>query len=1114
MTELMTEFVRVYVQTLLDDDDKAEKVTAFVRRLWGPDIVCKLRRKTTVLLFTCVARTLKNNSDNTSVSIQEDMLEMVAASLQLVFSLGSVVHAYKESLLENLATMLAHTKSIKTPAPLSVLAILALYPLPEKTSFDDGNSDWDSIDKNPSLLALRDWLCQGVSDNPQWASTVGATIATAFVDGMLLSSSKKDDEWDPATGASMLEKTTAKAIALFCTLATSAQQTVSASELLWPGIHKGMKQAPAAIVSWSFADRVARALLLLENGCRLRILTGMGNGDLIVDSKTSRMMPPPPHIEAVLANAFSFSHHHIKALLSADRVESSSSGVGTRSGNARRLSSTFAGLVTQLQTIYEGFPSSSALSTGVSFILKENLSLIDADDGEEVVKPLCLVYAALVSGGETEASKTLSTGTCLLKLKYAESRTLSKSDEQALRSVFEYARWGALSCLLRALLARDTSDTGMHSFLQELFDKTAGAVEATPMNALVPLFDCVVIAARLQFLGEARSIESANVDGVQCLEKIISTLFDLVEECKTGKDGLYMVDGMSSLIFQHSLLLDEQQRLQKDPDVLDPIRSAFRRLLSMAGTQRPYLSRAILTKAVVGWLGTHGNSSPNSGTAAIPYTDDIVRLLLQKDDLVDEAGSNQGTSSQGQAEKDGIELPASLHDQSVSRGIILVFLSELPQADTLQADIFVKLVHPLIVRLLDAVRSSGRSQLVMLGTPEYCLKMRGWQALCVLSRYVTNPIADFVHERAFEALNDPLHSQIRYFVEIFTIQCSRRCPALCADLLVKQITRLDLSLQMISSLMIIAGNLIVGRFQGDFLPCLRGKESEGSKLGLILSGVIPWLSSTQGFSRAIAQLLVHKLIPLTINLDAAETENGTSDWYLRSLYAYLDENSEMKRLRGKQAKFFERYEVDEVCTAEGVLSVPVDEGGEAHPVHMVEAIKECLKEVYEEAHINESPAWKQVEDMLSAREGNDVAVPINDAAAVNFQRKIIPLDALNLALEEVKERRQRNAARRKKQDLIVCASLIDKVPNLGGLARTSEIFAVDRLVVPDKRVVKMDNFTSLSVGAGDWIEIEECKEQVSRKPLLIATPFSDLYLMIIVMKYQDLFRSIVVEDPQ
>tara|TARA_B110000305_G_C19080263_1_gene465873 strand:+ start:354 stop:611 length:258 start_codon:yes stop_codon:yes gene_type:complete len=63
--------------------------------------------------------------------------------------------------------------------------------------------------------------------------------------------------------------------------------------------------------------------------------------------------------------------------------------------------------------------------------------------------------------------------------------------------------------------------------------------------------------------------------------------------------------------------------------------------------------------------------------------------------------------------------------------------------------------------------------------------------------------------------------------------------------------------------------------------------------------------------------------------------------------------------------------------------------------------------------------------------------------------------------------------------MIVCASLIDKAPNLGGLARTCEIFALDKLIVPDLKVKKMDNFKAVSVSAGDWVDIEAVREEVS-----------------------------------
>lgn len=357
--------------------------------------------------------------------------------------------------------------------------------------------------------------------------------------------------------------------------------------------------------------------------------------------------------------------------------------------------------------------------------------------------------------------------------------------------------------------------------------------------------------------------------------------------------------------------------------------------------------------------------------------------------------------------------------------------------------------------------------------------MRALQALCVLSRFVTAEIADHVCERAFDALGKQnTHNQLRYFGEIFTLQCSRQHPAVFGKALVEQISCRNLPLQTIASLMIISGNLIVGRYKEDFLDQYSAESNDPLNINLFLAGTLPWLSSTQGFTRAIAQLLAYKLIPLVIDVDADSPEED-SNWYLRSQYRFLEENTEMKRLRNKQSKFFEGYEVDSVCTPEGVFAIPVDEGFEADPVHMVDVIKDCLEDVYNESHIDDAPAWKQLEIHASqTTNSSEQQVAVSETTDVSFQREIIPLDALNLELEGLREKRMRNAAGCKKQNLIVCASLIDKVPNLGGLARTSEIFTADRLIVPDIKVTKMDNFKSLCAGAQDWIEIEECKEQV------------------------------------
>lgn len=281
--------------------------------------------------------------------------------------------------------------------------------------------------------------------------------------------------------------------------------------------------------------------------------------------------------------------------------------------------------------------------------------------------------------------------------------------------------------------------------------------------------------------------------------------------------------------------------------------------------------------------------------------------------------------------------------------------------------------------------------------------------------------------------------------------------------------------------MIIGGNWIVGRYKLDYFKPDGG--SNNLRLRKVLAGAIPWLSSTQGFSRAIAQLLVYAMVPLVIDVSNLKNDSYSidDDSVLRLIYNFLEENREMARLRRKQTKFFEAYQVESVCTPKGVLGIAVDEGDEADPAHLVDVMKQTLINVYEETHGLDAPDWKQMEAIVEAQSTGGTAASSpkhSNGAVANFQRKIMPLDALNLAMESQREIKRRNAAGERKQQLVVCASLIDKVPNLAGLARTAEIFAADRLIIPDKSVCVMDNFQSISVGAGDWIEIEQVRPEV------------------------------------
>ncbi|XP_064292530.1 probable methyltransferase TARBP1 isoform X2 [Plodia interpunctella] len=59
--------------------------------------------------------------------------------------------------------------------------------------------------------------------------------------------------------------------------------------------------------------------------------------------------------------------------------------------------------------------------------------------------------------------------------------------------------------------------------------------------------------------------------------------------------------------------------------------------------------------------------------------------------------------------------------------------------------------------------------------------------------------------------------------------------------------------------------------------------------------------------------------------------------------------------------------------------------------------------------------------------------------------------------------------------LIVVASLVDKLPNLGGLARTAEVFGLRSYVVDSLRHLQDPQFQALSVSAERWVNVSEVR---------------------------------------
>ncbi|KAH0539284.1 uncharacterized protein LOC123259258 [Cotesia glomerata] len=108
---------------------------------------------------------------------------------------------------------------------------------------------------------------------------------------------------------------------------------------------------------------------------------------------------------------------------------------------------------------------------------------------------------------------------------------------------------------------------------------------------------------------------------------------------------------------------------------------------------------------------------------------------------------------------------------------------------------------------------------------------------------------------------------------------------------------------------------------------------------------------------------------------------------------------------------------------------------------------------------------------------------INLENSDDVQKKIMPWKSM-IPLEEDLSGTLRRLKLADDTGLIVVASLIDSMANLGGLARTAEIFCAKQLVLSSMKYVENKEFQMLSVSAEKWVQITEVKAHELRDYLL------------------------------
>ena len=99
------------------------------------------------------------------------------------------------------------------------------------------------------------------------------------------------------------------------------------------------------------------------------------------------------------------------------------------------------------------------------------------------------------------------------------------------------------------------------------------------------------------------------------------------------------------------------------------------------------------------------------------------------------------------------------------------------------------------------------------------------------------------------------------------------------------------------------------------------------------------------------------------------------------------------------------------------------------------------------------------------------------ASTMNLQQKYVPYkfqipgEKLLLSLPSIFG----NGTMKPRSELTVVASLVSRQPNLGGLARTCEVFGTENFIIDSLKIIENTEFKALSKTAEKWLKISEIK---------------------------------------
>lgn len=248
--------------------------------------------------------------------------------------------------------------------------------------------------------------------------------------------------------------------------------------------------------------------------------------------------------------------------------------------------------------------------------------------------------------------------------------------------------------------------------------------------------------------------------------------------------------------------------------------------------------------------------------SALRFADELVELLLYKEPLIDEK-EQLATDATAGAPFQGFQGFSPVNDDQVVaiktdakdrfvRLVVLSFLDDVAVDSTADSQ---QLMNALLTRLLALNVTPDWQKQHMLNSDGFGKKLRSWQALCIISAHTTKPQLTELLPTLRTAFAVPQLPSVRYYMELFGMRMATKFPReICSGLLLPMLRDANLMPQVGASLLLVAAYLANYKLDDDSLDV---------DCGELLETMLPWLNTSHGYTRVLAQFLLAKVLPAT-----------------------------------------------------------------------------------------------------------------------------------------------------------------------------------------------------------------------------------------------------------